>query len=343
MKKIGKTILAVLVLIVVILFVYTKIDKSPSEDTISKELRNWKSNSEVFQFQQFNISYFDTKDASKEVIVLLHGYPTSSFDWSLLWEDLKKNYRLIALDMLGFGLSDKPSDIQYSISLQADIQEAILKNLQIKRFHILAHDYGDNVAQEMIARFMESGSKYPFQIRSATLLNGGLFPETHKPTRVQSLLASPLGSLISPLVNQSLFENSFKKVFGAQFLPSKQDLIDQWYLICQQGGNRINHKLVHASNDRIVNQERWRNTLVQDRIPILFINGLQDPVTGKETVDRYRKIVPNPNLITLDSIGHFPQLEAPKLVQKNLVRFINNPEMIFEEPKVLINVVTTNL
>ena len=178
---------------------------------------------------------------------------------------------------------------------------------------------------------MEGESKYPFEIISATLLNGGLFPETHKPTKVQSLLASPVGGLISPLINQALFENSFKKVFGEKTKPSKQDLIDQWYLICQQDGNRINHKLVHASRDRIINQERWKNTLIQERFPILFINGLQDPVTGKETVDRYRKIVPNPNVITLDSIGHFAQLEAPKLVQKYLVRFINHPEIIFEE------------
>lgn len=333
MKKVGKTILVMVLFIIVILFVYAKTDKSPDEDTISDQLKNWKSNSEIFRFQQFNISYFDTKDTSKEVILLLHGYPTSSFDWSSLWEDLKKDYRLIAVDMLGFGLSDKPSDIQYSISLQADIQEAILHNLKINRVHILAHDYGDNVAQEIIARFMEGESKYPFQIMSATLLNGGLFPETHKPTKVQSLLGSPLGGLISPLVNQSLFENSFKKVFAERSLPSKQDLIDQWYLICQNEGNRINHKLVHASRDRIINKERWVKTLVQKRIPILFINGLQDPVTGKETVDRYSKIVPNPNLITLDSIGHFPQLEAPKLVQKYLVRFLNNPEIVIEEIK----------
>ncbi|MFC4635320.1 alpha/beta fold hydrolase [Dokdonia ponticola] len=331
MKKIGKTILVLVLFIIVLLFVYAKTDKSPDEDTISDQLKNWKSNSEVFQFQQFNISYFDTKDASKEVILLLHGYPTSSFDWSLLWDDLKKDYRLVAVDMLGFGLSDKPSNHNYSIALQADLQEAVLKNLHIKRFHILAHDYGDNVAQEMIARFMESGSKYPFEIRSATLLNGGLFPETHKPTKVQSLLASPVGGLISPLVNQSLFENSFKKVFAERSLPSKQDLIDQWYLICQNEGNRINHKLVHASRDRIINKDRWKNTLVQKRIPILFINGLQDPVTGKETVELYRKIVSNPKLVTLDSIGHFPQLEAPKVVQKYLVMFLNDPEIISGE------------
>lgn len=318
-----KKILRAIVVLIIVLFIYAKIDKSPDENLISEELTLWKTNATRFEFGDYKISYHDTKDSSKETLLLLHGYPSSSFDWNLVWEDLNKNYRLIAVDMLGFGLSDKPSNIQYSISLQADIQEAILKSLGVDSYHILAHDYGDNVAQELIARLYEQENKYPFSIKSLTLLNGGLFPETHQPTTIQSLLGSPFGSIVSSLTNKSLFDISFKNVFGENTKPTEQELIDQWYLICHNNGNKINHKLVHASQDRIVNKERWERAITSNKIPILFINGLQDPVTGKPTVERYLKIVPNPNVVKLDSIGHFPQLEAPKLVIEHFANFIH--------------------
>ncbi|MFY7670406.1 alpha/beta fold hydrolase [Tenacibaculum sp. MEBiC06402] len=318
-----KKVLLAILFIGLLMFIYASTDKSPDENTISEKLKKWKSSSKTFKFKNFNISYHDTNDSSKEVILLLHGYPSSSFDWNLLWDELKKEYRLVAIDMLGFGLSDKPNDIDYSISIQTDIQEAFLKQLGIKRFHILAHDYGDNVAQELIARLIDNELEYPFKIRSVTLLNGGLFPETHQATVIQTLLGSPIGSYVSSLINKPLFDNSFKKVFGENTKPSKQDLIDQWYLICKNKGNRINNKLVHAIKDRIVNKERWENSIKYEKIPIVFINGLQDPVTGKSTVDRYMAIVPNPNVIKLKSIGHFPQLESPELIVKHVTEFIN--------------------
>ena len=103
--------------------------------------------------------------------------PTSSWDWQPIWETLSDKYRLIAVDMLGFGFSDKPDNKLYSIHLQADLVEALIEARQLKQFHVLAHDYGDTVAQELLARQLEgSGSG---EWLSCCFLNGGLFPETH--------------------------------------------------------------------------------------------------------------------------------------------------------------------
>ena len=90
-----------------------------------------------------------SKDASqnKDTILLIHGFPTSSWDWVKIWPRFSSDYRLIAMDMLGFGLSDKPNPHDYSIHEQADIVEGIIQQLGLTHFHVLAHDYGDTVAQ----------------------------------------------------------------------------------------------------------------------------------------------------------------------------------------------------
>jgi len=98
------------------------------------------------------IFVMDNGRADVPVILLIHGYPTSSWDWEALWQDLDQDYRLVTLDMLGFGFSDKPYPHSYLITEQADIIEALVTELGLQQFHVLAHDYGDTVAQELLAR-----------------------------------------------------------------------------------------------------------------------------------------------------------------------------------------------
>ncbi len=113
----------------------------------------------------------------------------ASWDWHLLWRPLSEHYRLIACDMLGFGDSAKPRGYAYSLLEQADLQQALLRHLgHAGAVHVLAHDYGDSVAQELLARHREGR----IQLASCVFLNGGLFPETHRPVLVQRLLLSPL-------------------------------------------------------------------------------------------------------------------------------------------------------
>ncbi len=321
-QKIKKIILGIIIFTGV-LFLYTQLDKTPSRETVSKKLLGWKSNEEIFKYRNHKLSYHDSGDYSKEVIVLLHGYPTSSFDWSTLWSELSTDYRLIAMDMLGFGFSDKPDNIEYTISMQTDILEALLSELNIKKMNIVAHDYGDNVTQELLARNIEQRDKYPFKLKSVTLLNGGLFPETHHPTTIQKLLSSPIGKMVASLTNQTLFNKNFSKVFGQKTKPTKQELIDHWYLICHQKGYKIAHKLTHASKDREKNRERWVSSLLKTKVSLFYITGQVDPVTGMETTERYIELFSNKNIIVLDEIGHYPQLESPKKVLQAIKQHIN--------------------
>lgn len=123
------------------------------------------------------------KEGKGKTLLLLHGFPTSSFDWYKMYASLVKDFQVISFDMLGYGFSDKPLQNNYSIFQQADIAEALMKKLQIDNCLILAHDKGDTVANELIAR--QNENKLGFFIQKCCLLNGGLFPGIHKPRPVQ--------------------------------------------------------------------------------------------------------------------------------------------------------------
>ena len=123
-----------------------------------------------------------------EPLLLLHGFPTASWDWHYLWVPLTQRFRVVACDMLGFGDSAKPLDHDYSLMEQADLQQALLAHLNIDQpVHLLAHDYGGTVAQELLARHCEQR----IEIASCAFLNSGLFPECYRSCWCKSCCSAP--------------------------------------------------------------------------------------------------------------------------------------------------------
>lgn len=255
-------------------------------------------------------------------LLLIHGFPTASWDWHKVWDALAASFpRVIAPDMLGFGFSAKPADYAYSILDQADLLEDLLRHLGVRRVHLLAHDYGDTVAQELLARHLERGAGAAPQIDSCVLLNGGLFPEVHRARTIQKLLLTPLGPLLSRLMNRRGFDRSFAAIFGANTQPSAEELAQFWSLIQHNGGTRIMHKLIRYMPERLAHRGRWVGALQRTAVPLRVINGPDDPVSGAHMVARYRELVPNPDTVVLPGIGHYPQTEDPAGVLKAFLDF----------------------
>ncbi|NQX95486.1 MAG: alpha/beta fold hydrolase, partial [Erythrobacter sp.] len=110
------------------------------------DIADWKDKARYFDFQGHQIAFWTGGNEQAKPLLLVHGFPTCAFDWAAIWETLGANHRLIACDMLGFGLSDKPKDgfggKGYAIHWQTDIQAALLDHLAIRDFDALVHDYG---------------------------------------------------------------------------------------------------------------------------------------------------------------------------------------------------------
>src|SRR5262249_35839405 len=157
----------------------------------------WHTAGQDIAWRGHRIFYREQGDG--EPLLLLHGFPTSSWDWRHVWDELARSYRVIAIDYLRFGFSDKPADGPYSVFAYADQGEAVLAQLGVARGHGLAHDLGDTVAQELLARERERGGGVGglARLASVCLLNGGIFPELHRPRPIQRLLDSPIGFAVA--------------------------------------------------------------------------------------------------------------------------------------------------
>ena len=279
-------------------------------------LADWRSAGQGMRFNGHDIRYWMAGQG--EPLLLIHGFPTASWDWHYLWAAFAERYRVIACDMLGFGDSAKPRGHAYSLLEQADLQQALLAHLGVaKPVHVLAHDYGDSVAQELLARHQEGR----IRLASCVFLNGGLFPETHHPVLVQKLLLSPIGPLIGRLFSRQKLAQSFARVFGPHTQPGAEELDDFWSLIAANNGPGVMHRLIRYMPERRVQRERWVAAMQSTAVPMRVIDGAVDPISGAHMVARYRQLIPRPDTVLLEQIGHYPQTEAPDQVLAHYLQF----------------------
>jgi pimeloyl-ACP methyl ester carboxylesterase len=270
----------------------------------------WRRAGATFTWRGHEIFY--RVEGAGEPLLLIHGFPTASWDYAPIWPALVARHRVLTLDMIGFGFSAKPRGFAYSIMAQADLLEALLAREQVGAYRLLAHDYGDTVAQELLAR----GAP----ITSAALLNGGLFPETHRPLITQRLLASPVGGLIARVSSYRTFAASMRRIWG-ETPPVEVELRAMWQLVEHDHGKRVMAALIGYMAERRAHRERWVGALTRGTPPIRLINGLRDPISGAHMVARYRELVPHPDVVELPTVGHYPQVEAPDAVLAALSGF----------------------
>jgi len=283
----------------------------------------WRARGTLERHGRFNLFVLDEGEAERETILLIHGFPTASWDWHKIWPALRRQYRLVAMDMLGFGFSDKPVDHRYSIHEQADLVESVVAGRNLGKFHVLAHDYGDTVAQELLAR--QNTGTGTGEWLSVCFLNGGLFPETHRALLTQKLLLSPLGPLVNRLSSKRSFERAMCRVFGAGTQPDAQELAHFWSLILYNDGKHVFHNLITYMRDRRQHRQRWVDAIQQSRVPVALINGSADPVSGAHMVQRFQELaLPLAYLAELGDIGHYPHTEAPDSVSEHYLRFLDS-------------------
>jgi pimeloyl-ACP methyl ester carboxylesterase len=272
-------------------------------------LRQWHVAGSHFDYKNNRIFYRD--EGTGFPLLVIHGYPTSSWDFAPIWPQLTANRRCIAADMIGFGFSDKPPAYSYSLVDQAELLSSLLAQLDITEVDVLAHDYGDSVAQELLARHLD---KSGIKLRSVIFLNGGLFPEQHRPRLVQKLLASPLGKFSGKIINYRLFAKGFSEVFGSDSKPTEAELRDFWHLTTYNNGQAIQHKLIGYMAERKRQEDRWVGALLNSDIPMRLIDGADDPVSGRHLAEHYQATVPNADVVLLENVGHYPQVESADTV-----------------------------
>ena len=287
--------------------------------TLLTPLKDWEQHGQRFRYRGHSIFFAKADNPNRPTLLLIHGFPTASWDWSAVWVPLLPHFQLLAPDLIGFGFSAKPADHDYSIHDQASLCEALLAQAGVHEYHILAHDYGDTVAQELLARSLEGGLRP--RLKSVCFLNGGLFPETHRPRLIQRLLLSPLGPWIANMTTKEKMAANLLAIAGPAHPPSSEEIDGFWTLITNNDGLRVFPKLIHYMRERRKNRTRWVGALTQATIPLRLINGAADPISGEHMAARYQQLVPYSDCILLNGIGHYPQVEAPSLVAEMVLNF----------------------
>lgn len=274
-----------------------------------QSLARWRAGGRLLEVGGQRIAWY-SEGAKGDPVLLIHGFPTAAWDWHRIWSDLGRDFRLAAPDLLGFGYSAKPHPGTYNMDIQADVCEAVAAAAGFERFHVLAHDYGDTVAQELLARQAE-GRPTLAGLRSVLFLNGGLFPEAHRPRRIQTLLAGPLGPVLVRLMGRRQIARGLESVFGPETRPAQGELDALIDLVEAGDGKKVMPLLLGYIAERRACRQRWVGALESSRVPIMLVDGEADPVSGAHLADRWTELLPGRPVTRLPGIGHWPQLEAP--------------------------------
>jgi len=290
-------------------------------------LFQWKSQGHYLQYKDYKIFYIDEimdENSTRPALVCLHGFPSSSFDYYKMYPQFRRMFdRIIFVDFLGLGFSDKPRFHIYTLMEQTQIVENLMKHLKVKDVHLLSHDYGDTVAQELIAR--QNEDKSIIDIKSVHLTNGGIFPSLHHPILFQRLLTYPIiGTILSRFHNFYVYRYVLSTVFGDKKL-TNAEMHDFWHIARFNDGFRVFGHLLNYMDERKTHETRWVNALKLTNIPIQFIYGPADPINRKsEFIQHFRQQLPNAHLDLLDEkVGHYPNIEDPINVFKLIVKYLN--------------------
>lgn len=247
-------------------------------------------------------------------LLLLHGFPASSYEWAAMWPMLTAHHRVIAPDFLGFGASDKPRGHRYQVTEQVDLIQDLLARLHVSQPAVFCYDYGAIVTQELLAR------DYP--LGHVTFSNAGVFPHLYRPRLVQRLAIAPIiGPVLgSAAANLATFTRTWGEVFSQEH-PLKPEVAAEHFRAARAGApdRALQSRLLAYIPQRAAIAERLEDALAANIDRASFLWGLQDPVSGQAIAEELRRRFPTADLVTYADAGHCPHLEIPQRVATDLL------------------------
>ena len=246
-------------------------------------------------------------DDGLDPLLMLHGFPSCSFDWHLVLDALRSRRRVVAVDFLGFGLSDKP-DVRYSMRLQADVIEAVAHDLGLSSVALLTHDMGDTVGGELLARSLEG--TLGFAVTRRVLTNGSIYIDMAHLTNGQQLLLS-LDDAPTDFVVADGFKAGLAGTFSPQSTVDPDELEAQWLFSERDGGNRLLSRTIRYIEDRRAEERRFTGAIETHPSPLTVVWGADDPIAVLPMTAELQRARPDASLSVLDGVGHYPMLESP--------------------------------
>jgi pimeloyl-ACP methyl ester carboxylesterase len=278
---------------------------------LGRSVTSWESGGRrrrLADFDIYTIEIGPLEDESGDPLLVIHGFPTCSYDYRKVVAGLAARRRVLLLDLVGFGLSEKP-DIHFSVELYADVVMAYITDLGISRFSMLTHDMGDTVGGELLARQAEGA--WAVDITRRVLTNGSIYIEMAHLTDGQKLLLALNDERLASGPTPTDIGSSLAATMAEGSTRARQDLSDDADLICRNGGNCLLPRTIRYIEDRRRAESRYTGAIERHPSPVGVIWGADDPIAVSEMTSLFVKRRPDAALRLLHGVGHYPMLEAP--------------------------------
>ncbi len=242
-------------------------------------------------------------------LLVLHGFPTCSFDFHQVVDALAADRRVVLFDMLGYGLSAKP-DLPYRLVDQADLAQALVSELGIERLGLLTHDIGDTVGGELLARQLEGS--WAVEVTDRVVTNGTLYMDLVQLSAGQRLLESLPDERLAPgVLTRDAVVGGLEATWSPTAAVSATESAAAWELISAEEGERLLPRLARYIDERRRNESRFTPPVVRHPSPLTIVWGTDDPIAVPAMADRLSAARPDARVVRLDGVGHYPMVEAP--------------------------------
>lgn len=257
-------------------------------------------------------------------IVLVHGFGTCSFVWRNVGPVLAMaNRTAFAVDMFGYGESDRPFDAQFGISAQSDYLDHALTALRLSKATLVGIDLGGAVATHL-------AYNRPERVERLVLINAIAFDDVPaedikamQRNTARFALRISRGVLgAAPLIRE-LLERSVAD------LANMPDPLVARYLAPYVGQEGLNHLLTLARS--VTDEDMLDVELGQLDCPTLIVWGDQDPFVGPKLGDRLADTIPGSRLVRLPGIGRLVPEEAPDTLANMILEFVGAAGMVRTE------------
>ena len=241
---------------------------------------DWTPTEAMAHTERLRIFHAERGDPDAPVLLLVHGFPTSSIDWYDVVDTLSVDHRVCLVDFPGFGFSDKPTDEHYTLTRDAELLDHYLHQiLGVDRGTVVAHDRGDSVALAFLARCASGTSS--FRITNLVLSNANIFLPLSNLTDFQRQVLDPTSW---PAVLEVLTPEMLAVGLGAATFtprrgpddPAVQALADTFGV---HDGVRVLHDTIQYLVQRSEHETEWLDVLSRSSVPTGLVWGLYDTIS----------------------------------------------------------------
>ncbi|MGX7678343.1 alpha/beta fold hydrolase [Jatrophihabitans sp. DSM 45814] len=246
-------------------------------------------------------------------MLLIHGFPTSSHDWQRVTELLADRFCCAAVDLPGYGLSDKPRAYSYSLFQQADVVEGVASALGFAGAHVISHDVGTSLHTELLARNQEG--RLRFELLSSTFLNGSMLKRMAHLTDFQKMLEVPSQLDRAQQICDNLMPDYVDRIKDAIVRPeaiTDEDAIVMTEVMAYQHGNSRLTNIYSYVRERYLMQDRWIGALKNERTPLQIAWAAEDPIAVLEMGRAIHAMLPQAPYTEIPHSGHFTPIEQPE-------------------------------